>query len=142
MISDYLMYLKALESSLLDLPKLQETESLSPREAAWLLINLLNLHPQEKMFYCLEVQEIEKLKDISVFAQVKRAHTLLLVSDQLVENSRWPEAEDDSILFKYLFLTMKSQILNKRFWRDRVIKDRLVSSLKFRLNNKDKKIKW
>jgi hypothetical protein len=52
------------------------------------------------MFYCLEVQEIEKLKDISVFAQVKRAHTLLLVSDQLVENSRWPEAEDDSILFK------------------------------------------
>jgi hypothetical protein len=34
MISDYLMYLKALESSLLDLPKLQETESLPPREAA------------------------------------------------------------------------------------------------------------
>jgi len=97
---DYLTYLKGLELLLLDLLKLQETESLLPKEAAWLSINLLNSHQPEKTCCCLEVQETEKLKDISVFALVKRVHTLLLVSDQSVENSRWPEVEDDSILFK------------------------------------------
>jgi len=52
------------------------------------------------MSYYLEAQEIEKPKDISVFAPVKEALTLPLASDQLVENSKWLEAEDDQILFK------------------------------------------
>jgi len=106
-MSDYLTYPKGSELSLLDSPKPPETESLLPREAAWLSTNLLSSHPPEKTCCCLEVPETEKLKDISVFAPVKRVHTLLLVLDQWVENSRWPEVEDDSILFKYRFLTIK-----------------------------------
>ena len=96
---DYSMYPKDLELLLLDSPKQPEIELPLPTEVAWLSINSPNSHPLEKTSCCSEVQETEKPKDISVSALVKKAHTLLLVSDQLVENSKWPEEEDDSFVF-------------------------------------------
>ena len=104
---DYSTYPKDSELSPLDSPKLPEIESQLPREAAWLSTNSHNSPPLEKTSCCLEVQETEKPKDISVFAPAKKAHTLLLVLDQLVENSKWPEEEDDSFVFNISNNSMK-----------------------------------
>ena len=83
----------------LDSHKLLETESLLPKDQPWLLINLPNSPQLEKVSFFWEAQEIDKQKDISVFAQVKRDPTLLLVLDQREESSKEQEAEDDC-LFK------------------------------------------
>ena len=83
----------------LDSHKLPETESLLPKEQSWPSINLLNSPPLERESFFWEAQEIDRQKDISVFAQVKRDRTLLLVSEQKEENSKELEAEDDC-LFK------------------------------------------
>lgn len=79
--------------------KLPETESLLPKEQSWPSINLPNSPPLERESFFWEAQEIDRQKDISVFAQVKRDHTLLLVLDQREESSKEQEAEDDC-LFK------------------------------------------
>ena len=47
------------------------------------------------MSFFLEVPEIEKQKDISVFTQVKEDHILLPESEPKVENSKEPGEEDD-----------------------------------------------
>ena len=72
-----------------------DKESLPPRDNALLSINWLKLPQLEKMFFFWEVQEIEKLKDISVFTQVKRDPTPPQELDAKVEISKEPEEEDD-----------------------------------------------
>ena len=74
---------------------LQELEFIKQKENALLLINLLKLPQLEETFYFLEAQEIEKLRDISVFILVKEDLTLPHVLDAKAENGKEPEEEDD-----------------------------------------------
>ena len=69
------------------------------------------------MFFYLEVQEIDKLKDISVFILVKEDPTLLQELEHKADIGKEPEEEDDltylntlliyssSIFFIFKFLT-------------------------------------
>ena len=56
------------------------------------------------MFFFWEVQEIEKLKDISVFIQVKRDHMLPQELDAKVDISKEPEEEDDHTYLNTLLI--------------------------------------
>ena len=84
----------------LNLPILLDLELQKPKDNVWLLINLHNQHQQERMFFCWEVHETEKLKDILVCIQVKRVPTLLQESGQKEENGKEQE-EEDEIVFKF-----------------------------------------
>ena len=89
--------------------KLPERELKLPRENATLLISLPSLHPLERVFFCLEVLETEKLRGILVYTLVRRVPTLLLTSEPRAVNSRELEAEDDPILFKIARILVLNQ---------------------------------
>lgn len=99
MMSDLLKSLKELEFVPSSSQLVPEKESPKLKVNAWLSINLLKLPQLEKMFSYSEAQETEKLKDISVFTQVKKVLTLLPESDAKDVNGKEPEEEDD-LLFK------------------------------------------
>jgi hypothetical protein len=100
---------------LLDSPTKPGKESLPPRVNASLLINWLNSPQLERTSCSSEAPEIEKPRDISVSTQVKGDHTPLPESDQKVDISKEPEAEDDFYIFKHsfnLFLFIHSLLFN------------------------------
>jgi hypothetical protein len=61
----------------------------------------------ERTSFFSEDQEIEKQKDISVFALAKRDLTLLPASEPKVENSKEPEEEDDHNFYLTLRISLK-----------------------------------
>ncbi len=56
------------------------------------------------MSFFWEVQEIDKLKDISVSIQVKRDHTALQESEPKEDTSKELEEEDDLYIFNTLLI--------------------------------------
>ena len=80
-----------------DSPTKPDKESPPPRDNALLSINWPKSPQLGKTSSLSEVQEIEKLKDISVFTQVKRDPTLPQELDAKEDISKEPEEEDDSL---------------------------------------------
>ena len=102
-ILDSWTYLKDLEYVLLDSPMKLDKELLPLRDNAWLSINWLKLPQQVKTYSWSEVQEIEKLKDISVSIQDREDLIQLQESDLKEDILKELEEEDDNNdLFTYL----------------------------------------
>ena len=92
-----------------------ELESLPQKAAASPSINLLNWPPMARTSFSSEDPEIEKQKDISVFAPVKRDHTLLPASEPKAENSKELEEEDDH----NFYLTLRISFEKRRLFINR-----------------------
>lgn len=98
MTTDWFNFLKVLESVLWSSPVKLEAESWNRKDNAWLSISLHKLPQLVKMSSCSEAQEIEKLRDISVYILGRKGLTLLLVLDAKAENGKEPEEEDDRLI--------------------------------------------